>query len=417
MSTAAEELHPRAYNALFVDFLYLLREYGVPASPKDLLELNKAIEKGLVNGLDELFIVMRLVFVRRVEQMDAFERAFALYFYGLDIPSVEEGDLSLLRTKAFRDWLNKAIEDGELPKRAKWDMSPEELMKKFWDRLKEQTKEHHGGSKWVGTGGNSPFGHGGNAENGVRVGGAGGGGMALKVIGDRRYISYSHSNKLRSDNLRQALESMKHLKQVGARDELNLDETIYRTSKNGGEIELHFDRELRDRMKLVLLIDNGGYSMTPYVNLTRLLFQKMKDRFEDIDTYYFHNCIYESVYVDERRIRSHPLEKLLQRRKDTRVVIVGDATMAPEELVSAYGSIASFDLTDPRPGLYWLNRIAERFSKTVWLNPIPRERWGGNYGAYTLKRIREVFHMEDLTLGGVKGMVEHLSDKTGKDDY
>ena len=414
MSVATNE--GDTYNALFVEFVYLLREYGVPASLVDLLELNKGFEKGLVRTLDDLFIFSRVTFVRRVEHMDAFERAFALYFYDLDIPPVAEGDMSLLRTKAFREWLDRAIEKGELPARAKWDMKPEELMKKFWETLKKQTKEHHGGKKWIGTEGNSPFGHSGNAEGGVRVGGGPGSGSALKVIGDRRYISYSHSNKLRSDNLRQALESMKYLRHSGAYDELDLDETIYRTTKNGGEIDLVFTRELRDKIKLVLMIDNGGYSMTPYVDLTRLLFGKLHSRFESIDTYYFHNAIYERVWVDQRRIRSYDTEKLLQRKKNTRFVILGDATMAPEELLSAYGSISGFDLNDARPSLWWMARIAERFKHSVWLNPIPRERWGGNYGAVTLKKIREVFHMEDLTLGGIKGMVEHLSDRTGKGD-
>jgi hypothetical protein len=405
-----------AYNALFVDFMYLLREYGIPSNLKDLLELNRGIEKGLVKTIDELFVFSRLVFVRRVEHMDAFERAFAFYFYDIDIPAVEEGDMSLLRTKAFRDWLNKAIENGELPARAKWDMSPEELMKKFWERLREQTKEHHGGNKWIGTKGNSPFGHSGNSEGGVRVGGGAGNGTALKVIGDRRFISYSHSNKLRADNLRQALESMKHLKHVGAFEDLDLDSTIRETTRNGGEIELVFKRELRDRMNLVLMIDNGGYSMTPYVDITRLLFSKLKDRFENITTYYFHNAIYDKVYMDQRRIRSYSTEKLLQQNKDTRIVVVGDATMAPEELLSPFGSISGFDLSDSRASIHWMRLIANRFKYNCWLNPIPRERWGGNYGATTLKAIREVFHMEDLTLGGVKGMVEHLSNKTGKED-
>lgn len=409
------ETENEGYNALFADFLYLLREYDVPASPKDLLDLNLGFEKGLVNTLDDLFVFMRLTFVRRVEHMDGFERAFALYFYDIDIPPVAEGDLALLRTKAFRDWLNRAIEDGELPPRAKWDMTPEELMKKFWDRLKEQTKEHHGGNKWVGTQGNSPFGHSGNAENGVRVGGQAGSGSALKVIGDRRYISYSDKTALRNDNLRQALESMKHLKHVGAEAELNLPQTIRETCNNGGEIELVFERELRDKMNLVLLIDNGGYSMTPYVDITRLLFSKMHERFDEIKTYYFHNCIYDKIWIDQRRIRGYATEKILQMRADTRVVILGDATMAPEELMSPFGSITGFDLNDARPSIYWLSRIAERFKHACWLNPITSERWGGNYGAFTLKKIREVFHMEDLTLGGIKGMVEFLSDKTGND--
>ncbi len=413
MAVASED--KKTYNALFVDFLYLLREYDVPGSLKDLLELNLGIEKGLVNTIDDLFIFMRLTFVRRVEHMDAFERAFAFYFYDIDIPPVAEGDLSLLRTKAFRDWLNRAIENGELPARAKWDMTPEELMRKFWERLKEQTKEHHGGKKWIGTNGNSPFGNSGNAEGGIRIGGGAGGGTALKVIGDRRYISYSDKTVLRSDNLRQALETMKHLKHVGADEDLNLPETIRTTCKNGGEIELVFERELRDKMKLVLLIDNGGYSMTPYVDLTRLLFSKMHERFDEIDTYYFHNCIYDRIWVDQRRIRSYDTDKLMQRRADTRVVILGDATMAPEELMSPFGSITGFDLNDSRPAIHWLHKIERRFKYSCWLNPIPRDRWGGDYGAFTLKRIREVFHMEDLTLGGVKGMVEFLSDKSGRE--
>lgn len=413
---AASQAPKNAYDALFVEFVYLLREYGVSASLHDLLEFNRGIAKGLARNLDELFILARLSFVRRVEHMDAFERAFALYFYDLDIPPVAEGDMSLLRTKQFRDWLNQAIERGELPARAKWDMKPEELIKKFWERLQEQTKAHHGGNKWVGTRGNSPFGHSGNAEGGVRVFGSAKGGSAMKVIGDRRYIEYAHTNALRSDNLRQALESMKHMKHVGPHSDLDLDETIRRTSKNGGEIELIFKREMRDRIKVVLMIDNGGYSMTPYVNLTRLLFSKLHDRFEDVETYYFHNTIYEKVWLDQRRIRAYPTEKLLQKKPEVRVVVVGDATMAPEELASPYGSISGFDLDDARPSLYWLNRIAGRFKHTCWLNPIPKERWTGNYGAWTLRQIREVFHMEDMTLGGIKGMVDFLSDKTGKEE-
>jgi hypothetical protein len=413
MPAAAED--EKAYNALFVDFVYLLRDYGVPAGPKDILDMNRGFEKGFVRSLDELFVFLRLTFVRRVEHMDSFERAFALYFYDIDIPPVEEGDLALLRTKQFQDWLNRAIEAGELPARAKWDMKPEELMRKFWERLKEQTKEHHGGNKWIGTKGNSPFGHSGNAEGGVRVGGGPGNGSALKVIGDRRYVSYSHDNTLRSDNLRQALDSMKHLKKAGAETDLDLHETIWRTSRNGGEIELVFKKELRDKMKIVLLIDNGGYSMTPYVDITRLLFSKMHDRFGEIKTYYFHNTIYDKVYVDQRRIRAYNVDKLLQQREDTRIVILGDATMAPEELASAYGSISGFELDDARPSLHWLNLIAKRFEHTVWLNPISKQRWTGNYGAWTLKQIKAIFHMEDMTLGGIKGMVEHLSDFTGKE--
>lgn len=402
--------NPPADNVLYMDFFYLLREYGVPVSPRDFIDFNDGLDKGIVTSLDELFVFTRLSFVRRKEHMDAFERAFASYFLGLEIPEVGEGDLNLLRTKEFQKWLAKAIEDGELPERARWEMPAEELIQKFWDRIREQMEEHHGGNKWVGTKGNSPFGHSGNAERGVRVGGASGGRSAIKVIGDRRYISYANTNTLRADNLRQALEDMKHLQKKGAYDVLNLDETIDRTAKNFGEIELVFERELRDRMKVVLMIDNGGYSMDPYIKTTRLLFSKMADRFEEIETYYFHNTVYDRVWKDERRTHPFRMEQLLMKKRETRVVILGDATMAPEELDAPGGAIY-FGTHDQRPSVYWLQQIADRFEHSVWLNPISSRKWDSAYGSWTLNRIRDIFHMEDLTLGGIKGMVEFLSEK------
>ena len=398
-------------NALFVDFVALLRDYGVPASVKDLLELNLGLEKGVVKSLDDLFVFSRLVFVRRVEHMDAFERAFCFYFYGIDVPAVAEGDMALFNTKQFREWLEQQILDGKLPRKAVWHYDAEELMQKFWDTVREQMEAHHGGSKWVGTKGNSPFGHSGNSERGVRVGGQSGKRSALKVIGERRYQEYSDSNMLRGENLRQALEAMKHMKNEGPRDLLNLDKTIYETARNGGEIDLVFERDLRDKISVVLLIDNGGYSMEPFVEITRVLFSKMHERFEDMQSLYFHNTIYESVWTDFRRLRKHPTEQLLQRRPDTRIVILGDATMAPEELDSWGGAISAYGGRAQKPSTYWLKRIADRFPHTCWLNPIQREHWGSTYGSHTLRRIEALFHMEDMTLRGIKGMVEFLSER------
>jgi len=398
-------------NALFVDFVALLRDYGVPASVKDLLELNAGLEKGVVANLDDLFVFSRLVFVRRVEHMDAFERAFCFYFYGIDVPAVAEGDMALFNTKQFREWLEQQILDGKLPRKAVWHYDPDELMQKFWDTVREQMEAHHGGSKWVGTKGNSPFGHSGNSERGVRVGGQSGKRSALKVIGERRYQEYSDANMLRGDNLRQALETMKHMKNEGPRDLLNLDKTIYETARNGGEIDLVFERDLRDKISVVLLIDNGGYSMEPFVDITRVLFSKMHERFEDMQSLYFHNTIYETVWTDFRRMKKHPTEQLLQRRQDTRIVILGDATMAPEELESWGGAISAYGGRAQKPSTYWLKRIADRFPHTCWLNPIQREHWGSTYGSHTLRRIASLFHMEDMTLRGIKGMVEHLSER------
>lgn len=398
-------------NALFVDFVALLRDYGVPASVKDLLEMNQGLEKGVVQSLDDLFVFLRLVFVRRVEHMDAFERAFCFYFYGIDIPAVAEGDMELFNTKQFKEWLQQQIAEGKIPPRALYHYDLDELMQKFWDTVREQMEAHHGGSKWVGTKGNSPFGHSGNSERGVRVSGSSQKRSALKVIGERRYVEYSDETRVREENLRQALESLKHMKNEGPRDRLNLDATIYETSRNGGEIDLVFERDLRDKISLILLIDNGGYSMAPFVEITRMLFSKLHDRFEDLQTYYFHNTIYDRVWTDFRRLRAYPTEQLLLRKTDTRIVIVGDATMAPEELMSRNGAISGFSSRSQQPSVYWLNRIAERFPHSCWLNPIRQDQWGTAYGAQTLNRIGEIFRMEDITLGGIKRMVEFLSEK------
>lgn len=398
-------------NGLFTDFLFLLRDYGVPASTEDLLELNAGLGRGMVQSLDDLFVFSRLVFVRRVEHMDAFERAFLLYFYGVDVPAVAEGDPDLLNSRQFQEWLAREIAQGRLPKKQLWQYDPEELMRKFWDTLREQLEEHHGGSKWLGTRGNSPFGHSGNAARGVRVGGASQNRSALKVLGERRYVQYSDRQQLRAENLRQALESMKHMKNEGPRDRLNLDKTIQATSRNGGDIELVFERDLRDKISVLLFIDNGGYSMMPFVDITRLLFAKLHERFEDLQTFYFHNTLYEKVWSDYRRTRPVPVEEILQRREDVRIVIMGDATMAPEELESPGGNLSSYGRSAPRSSIYWLGRISERFRHTCWLNPIPREHWGDTYGAYTLHRIGDIFHMEDMTLGGIKGMADFLSER------
>jgi len=244
----------------------------------------------------------------------------------------------------------------------------------------------------------------------VRVFGGGGGRSALKVIGDRRYVEYADTNSLAGANLSQALASLKSLAPAGPRDQLDLDATIYQSARNGGEIDLVFRRDLLDRIELVLLIDNGGTSMLPWVDLTRLLFAKIRDRFKRADTYFFHNTIYNKVYKDAQRWDPLPVAELLKRKPETRLLIVGDASMAPEELMYGRGAI-DYMAEDDEPSLAWLQRLRDRFRHSVWLNPIPKESWRGTYGNFTLHKIGEVFPMEDLTLGGIKRAVETLRGK------
>lgn len=393
----------------FDGFILRLRDSGIPVSMTEALDFYKGLEKGVAPDLDSLFLFARLCFVRRVEHMDAYERAFAFHFYGIDLPRVAEGDPELLNTPQFREWLKEAIRKRELPPQALWTMSPEELMKRFWDTVREQTKAHHGGSRWVGTGGNSPFGHSGNAKGGVRVFGSGGGRSALKVIGERRYVDYADETALHGSNLSQALGALKKLVPAGPRDQLDLDATIQRSAKNGGEIDLVFRRDLLDRIEVVLLIDNGGTSMLPHVHLTRLLFGKMRDRIKRLTTLFFHNTIYGAVYKDARRLVKLSTEELLKRNPETRLLVLGDASMAPDELLYPRGALYYYDADDEEPSVAWLRRLSDRFRHSVWLNPIPKESWGSAYGRFTIQKVGEVFPMEDLTLGGIKRAVERLN--------
>jgi uncharacterized protein with von Willebrand factor type A (vWA) domain len=390
------------------DFVYLLREHGIPVSLTDTIDFYRGLEKGLAPDLESLFLFARLSFVRRVEHMDAFERAFAFHFYGIDLPRVAEGDPALFETRQFREWLREAIRKRELPPHALWTLSPEELMRRFWDTVKKQLEAHNGGSRFVGTGGNSPFGHSGNASGGVRVFGESGRRSALKVIGERRYVEYSGDSALQGGNLSQALTSLKNLVPAGPRDQLDLPETIRESARNGGEIDLAFRRDLLDRIEVILLIDNGGSSMLPYVALTRLLFGKLKDRIRRLSTYFFHNTVYGAVYRDPWHRDPLSVAELLRRSPDVRVLFVGDAAMAPQELLSPRGSL-DLRTDDAEPSLAQLKRLRERFPRTVWLNPIPRESWREVHGNLTLARIGEVFPMEDLTLGGIKRAVERLN--------
>ena len=393
---------------MLTHFTYNLIEYGIPISTQYLLDFYKGIERGIVQDIDDLYLFARLCFVKKVEYMDAYQRAFAYYFFNIKLPNVLEGDMALLETKEFKAWLQDAIKKGEIPKNY-WTLGSKELMKKFWETVKEQTEAHNGGNKWVGTGGSSPFGHSGLAQPGIRVHGQSQNKSAFRVIGDRSYIEYAEKETITGENIRQALTVLKHIKPSGAYTELNISETIRQTSRNGGEIELIFTREKIDKLEIILLIDNGGSSMSSYVDLTRLLFSKLNSHFKRIRTYYFHNTIYDEVYKDQRRFDSLPTTKLLENSNETRVIIIGDASMAPGELVSSYGSIYGSNADEP--SIVWLKKIKDRFKHVVWLNPIPNHEWDRAYGAWTIDKIKNTIHMEDFTLGGIKKAVEFLNNK------
>lgn len=389
----------------YLNFIDELIEERLEISLQYILDFLKGLSNGLAKDLDDLYLFARLCFIKKTEYLDTFDRVFARYFYDIELPSVAEGDLSILETDEFRNWLNQIWYSGEL-ERPPGMMSTDELIEKFWQTVREQTEEHHGGNKWVGTGGTSPFGHSGFGPEGIRVHGQARNFSAMKVIGERRYVDYSSRRKIDEKSFDEAVSELKHMKPAGAHDRLDIDESIYRTAKNGGEIELIFKQDHIDKLEVILMIDNGGSSMMPYVPVVRKLFAAMTDSLRSIDTYFFHNTIYSHVFKDPQRTRPVPLRKLLKRDRDIRLFIVGDASMAPSELMSAYGSINWHD-QEYEPSFHQLQKLRDRFPCSVWLNPILREQW--KRSGLTLRKISELFHMEDLTIGGLHSAVEYVN--------
>lgn len=345
--------------------------------------------------------------MRHVSDYDAFERVFYQYFMGLEIPAVIEGDAELFNTREFHNWLMNAWQSGELPMHPNF-MDPEELLKKFWDTLRKQQEAHHGGSKWVGTKGRSPFGHSGFSDGGLRLMGSSKNRAALKVFFERKYIDYSQDQTLSHDNMRAALSELKNLKPEGAYEILDIDETICHTAKNGGEIELCFKKPIRNKLKVILFIDNGGSSMLPFADRTQVLFQKMMGQWKSLEVYFFHNTIYRFVYTDPERRKSIHIESILKKSSDTRLFFLGDANMGPHELVSEYGNINWGD-EDPLPSIDWLYRLRERFPGSVWLNPL--NSWELERGSFTINKIAGIFPMYPLTIRGLRDSVEKMNVK------
>ncbi|MCG6917192.1 MAG: hypothetical protein LJE89_06555 [Deltaproteobacteria bacterium] len=391
---------------MFLPFFYQLRDQGIPISLRYVLEFYQALEKGLALDLDRLFILMRLIFVKKVEHFDAFEQAFASYFLGVEGEAIPRFTLQAWEEKDFSRWLEEELAKGTLSGHDLENLSLPELLKSFWEVATAQKGKHRGGHTWVGTGGTSPFGHSGAEREGIRVEGDSLHGAALKVIDARRYVDYAASATLRAENLRQVLAALKHMAPAGPPTELDVDETIDQSCRNGGEIELVFKQELKDRIQLMVLLDNGGASMRPYLDLVKLVFGLMRDQFKDLDYYYFHNCIYGCVYSDPQRLTLYPIYQMLRRDPETRLIIIGDANMAPAELMLSDGAIDYFSKVRV-PGRDWLWQIRNYFGHSVWLNPIPRHQWPQE--SQTIFQIGEIFPMEDLTLAGIRRSVEWLN--------
>jgi uncharacterized protein with von Willebrand factor type A (vWA) domain len=396
---------------MFIQFFYLLRQVGISVSPTSFLRLQKALSMGLITSTDDFYTAARSILVKSERYFDLYDQVFAHHFQGAELKEPDEFELSEVARAMLDEWLKDpeglaealGIDEESLNK-----LSPEELLQYFLDRLKEQNEEHHGGGKWIGTRGYSPVGHSGYHPGGMRVGGVSRNKSAVKVAMDRRYRDYSQEGPLTQAQIGEALKRLRNLVPVGPKDVVNIDETIYQTMKNAGEIEIVFERSLRDRLNVILAIDNGGWSMDPYIEVVQTLFNYARAQFKELRTFFFHNTIYDNLWEDPPRFKKpFKVDELIRLDPETRFVIVGDASMAPYELMSTDGSI-HIEERSMRPSYERLQFIAATFPRSVWLNPRMPNEWPYTR---TISMIQEIFPMFELTIDGLENAVSYLMSK------
>ena len=396
---------------MFNDFFFKLREKEIPISPTAFLTLHKALSRGLICSLDDFYTASRAILIKSERHFDMYDQVFAHYFKGAELPDTDGTVLDDIARMMLEQWLRNpreladalGIDEADLNR-----MTPEELIEYFKKRLEDQDGEHHGGNRWIGTGGTSPVGHSGYHPEGMRVGGVSRNRSAVKVAMDRRYKDYSLSGPLTRSMMGEALKRLRNMVPVGAKDQVNVDATIYQTMRNGGEIEIVFDRSLKDRLKIILAVDNGGWSMDPYIPLVESLFYYARSQFKDIKTYFFHNTIYSNLWRDPARyLKPQPIEGFRRFDPETRLVLVGDASMAPYELLATDGSI-HIEERSGMPSIECLHLLAQIFRHSVWLNPVPAKMWPYTH---TINAIQQVFPMFELTIDGLEKAVTHLMAK------
>ena len=394
---------------MFVDFFYTLRDAGVPTTAKEFLGFLEAMDKRVIDpDVDDFYFLARTTLVKDERYIDAFDKAFTHFFKGA------EKFLALSLKEIPEEWMRGALEKlfteeeiAQIKSLGGW----EAVMEAFRERLESQDKAHHGGNRQIGTGGTSPFGSGGYNPEGIRVGSEGRRqGKAIKVWEQRNYQQLAHDVTLNTRNIKLALKRLRHFTREGVEDELDIDRTIRETARNGAMFDIFMRPTRRNRIKVLLFFDIGG-SMAPHIKSCEQLFSSARSEFKHLETFYFHNCIYESVWREEGRWEGKvkTFDIIHKYNKDYRIVIVGDATMSPYELLQVGGSIDHFN---DEPGMTWLTRLREAFPHSVWLNPEPDSEW--RY-VETIKMINTIFEerMFPLTLDGLVEAMDLLRRKRG----
>lgn len=390
---------------MLLPFFFALREARVPVSTKEWLHLMQAMDQDLAGRRVEAFYhLSRAVLIKDEKHYDRFDQVFGRVFKGVETVGGED-----LATELPEDWL-RLLTQKHLSEEDKARIEAlggfDKLMETLKQRLEEQKERHAGGSKWIGTGGTSPFGHGGYNPEGVRIGGPGRHGRAAKVWERREFRNLDDTVELGTRNIKVALRRLRRFAREGAAEELDMDGTIDGTARQGW-LDVRMRPERRNTVKVLLFLDVGG-SMDAHIRMTEELFSAARAEFRNLEFFYFHNCLYEGVWKDNRRRHAEriPTWDLLHRYNgDWRAVFVGDATMSPYEVSVPGGSVEHWN---EEAGEVWLRRAREQWGRCVWLNPTPERHW--SYAA-SVGMIRQIMddRMFPLTLDGLDRAMRALT--------
>jgi uncharacterized protein with von Willebrand factor type A (vWA) domain len=371
---------------MFIDFFFKVKQAKIPATIREWLMLVEAMEKNLVMyNIDDFYYLSRACLVKDEKYFDRFDRVFGTFYKGIE--DVTQG---LFEAEVPDEWLAKQAElllsdedKAAIEAMGGWEKLMEELKK----RLEEQKGEHSGGNKWIGTGGTSPFGTGGYNPEGVAIGQKKRRqGKALKVWDQREYKNYDDSLQLGIRNVQLALRRLREFARTGLDEEFDLNATIDRTAKNAGMLDIVMRPERTNRVKVLMFFDVGG-SMDDHIRVCEELFSASRNEFKHLDFYYFHNCVYEYLWKDNRRrhdVRAETYEVINKYQTEYKVIFVGDAFMSPYEVTYKGGSVEHWN---EEAGATWLQRMLDQWPDAIWLNPRPETRWDHTPSTQVIKEL------------------------------
>lgn len=390
---------------MLVQFFLGLRNAGIPVTIRELLDLIAGLESRLAFvDVDEFYQLARICMVKDEKYYDRFDKAFGSYFS--DLSTLDD----IIEAMIPDDWLRreflKQLSDEEKAKIESLG-GLDKLIEEFKKRLDEQKGRHAGGNKWIGTGGTSPYGHSGYNPEGIRIGGESRNKKAVKVWERRDFKNLDDNVELGTRNIKVALRRLRKFARTGAADELDINDTISSTAKNGGMLDLKMVPERHNAVKVLLFFDVGG-SMDPHIRVCEELFSAARAEFKHMEYYYFHNYIYESVW--DNNIRRHSeriqlLDILHKYSSDYKVIFVGDASMSPYEIVQPGGSVEHWN---EESGEMWMRRLRETYEKVAWLNPVPPQDWNWTQSIKLVEQQMEG-HMYPMTLGGLEQAMAYLA--------